>query len=141
MPLNNCIETVDYYLYIPDQYIQYISWSVGDQILYFSTTSTVNCLLIYKNSNVLYQCSFGNIYRANSTQYTYHDLSNYYSQSVSVTYGNTTNRIAPLEYTDIVYTNIDFSTNNNLFEYIIVIMLFCSNLLSLFFIISKRKLK
>ena len=143
--LNNYIETNDFYLYVPEQYIEYITFNETDEILYFSTTSTVNCLLIFKSGSLsgrLCSCQFSNVYQRNSTTLTYNTLQGYYQNSVSVLYSSGTSqqtlRINPISRSDIIYTDIEFF-NFDLIPFFILICVFSNLLLSLFFIFSKKR--
>ena len=145
MPLKNVIETADYYLYVPEQYEQYITFNETDEILYFSTTSSVNCLLIYKSGNLsdkLCSVQFGNIYQRNTTSLTYTTLTGYYQNNVTVSYysgqSQQTMHITPISRSDIVYTDIDFLNKNDLIPFFIFLCVFCNLLLSLFFIFSHK---
>lgn len=146
MSLKNVIETSDYYLYIPEQYEQYITFNETDEILYFSTTSTVNCLLIYKTgslANKLCSVQFANIYQRNTTSLTYTTLTGYYQNNVTVSYssGQTqqTFHLSPITRSDIVYTDIEFLNKQDLIPFFIFLCVFSNLLLSLFFIFSKKR--
>lgn len=143
--LNNYIETSDFYLYIPDQYTEYITFNESDEILYFSTTSTVNCLLVFKSGSLsdrLCSCQFSNVYQRNSTTLTYNTLLGYYQNQVSVLYSSgssqQTLRIDPITRSDIIFTDIEF-LNHDLVPFFILICCFSNLLLTLFFIFSKKR--
>lgn len=146
MPLKNVIETADFYLYVPEQYEQYITFNETDEILYFSTTSSVNCLLIYKSGSLsekLCSVQFSNIYQRNTTTLTYTTLTGYYQNGVTVSYysgqSQQTLHISPISRSDIVYTDIEFLNKTDLIPFLILICVFSNLLLSLFFIFSHKK--
>lgn len=140
LKLNNYIETDSYYLYLPENSLEYVEFS-RDDIFYFGSSSTVTCALVYKNSNTIYSVSFPSVLRSTPSTLTYTNLSNYYSQSVSISRSGSqsVSYLSAIHYDDILSTDIRFCNHDNHYIFLIFVCSLVSLVINVFYIFSHKR--
>ena len=143
--LTDYMEFEDFYLYIPKNYQQYIAFS-NDNILFFSSSGTVTCVLVPKDSSIRFRVSFPTIYTnysQSSSSNSFTNLSQYYANSVTCVTGSgqqqTTITLPVLYAYNILHTDLLGVDRSELYLKLIFILSFVSYIYSVYMIFSKKR--
>lgn len=139
------IELSNYYILIPDNQVEYISFT-ADGYFYFNSTSNVNTVLVKKDGSLWTTLTFNTIYFANT-------INNIQSEALSINYyysnrvqyrlpnNNTVQHLSPIKSSDILSSDILPRHSDDFFIKFIVVILCLGILLDVYYIFSSRRLK